>query len=261
MDDFIWRALLAGFGVALMTGPLGAFVVWRRMAYFGAALSHSALLGVVLGLLLGLDPFWGVLAVCLGVAVTLSFFREGRGIPGDSLLGIIAHGALALGLIAAVFLGNARFDLMAVLFGDILAVSWGDIAWIYGIGGSVLMALAFLWTPLLSMTLHEELAAVEGTPVAAVRLAFMVLLALAVAVAMKVVGLLLVTSMLIIPAASARPFSATPERMALGAAVVGCLAVAGGLWGAFSADLPAGPAIVVAAVLMFAASRVVRARR
>ena len=257
MDDFLIRALVAGIGVAVIAGPLGVFVVWRRMAYFGSALSHAALLGVALGLLLNISPIAGVAAVCVAVAFVMTGLGRARHLGGDTVLGILSHAALALGLVAVAFLESARFDLMAYLFGDILAVSQTDIIWIYAGGAAVLGVLIYLWRPLLSITVHEELAEVEGVPTARVSLAFMVLLAIVVALAMKVVGVLLVTSLLIIPAAAARPLSRTPEVMAVIAAIIGAASVAGGLWGSFAHDIPAGPAIVVAATVLFAVGMMV----
>ncbi len=261
MDDFLLRALAGGFGVAVIAGPLGAFVVWRRMAYFGDTLAHAALLGVALGFLLGIDINLGIVAVCTAVAVMLVVLQRRQPLAGDTLLGILSHGGLALGLIAVAFLEAPRVDLMSYLFGDILAVSAHDIAWVYGGGAAVAAALAFLWRPLLAATVHEELARVEGVPVTAVRLAFMVLLAIVVALAMKVVGVLLVTSLLIIPAAAARRLAASPEQMAALAAVAGCAAVAGGLWGSFTFDTPSGPSIVVAALVLFVVSALAPAVR
>ncbi|MFQ5619240.1 MAG: metal ABC transporter permease [Rhodospirillales bacterium] len=261
MDDFLWRAVAGGFGVAVIAGPLGAFVVWRRMAYFGDTLAHAALLGVALGFLLGIDINLGIVAVCAAVAVILVALQRRQPLAGDTLLGILSHGGLALGLIAVAFLESPRIDLMSYLFGDILAVSARDIAWVYGGGAVVAAALAFLWRPLLAATVHEELARVEGVPVTAVRLAFMVLLAIVVALAMKVVGVLLVTSLLIIPAAAARRLAGSPEQMAALAAVAGCGAVAGGLWGSFTFDTPSGPSIVVAALVLFVVSALVPAVR
>jgi len=214
MDDFALRALAAGFGVALISGPLGCFVVWRRMAFVGDTLSHSALLGVALGFLLGIDLTIGTVAVCVAIAVLLVFLERGPTLSGDTLLGILAHGSLAFGLVVLSFLDTVRIDLMGYLFGDILAVSNADVAWVYGAGAAVLAALAFLWRPLLAITVHADLARVEGVPVTRVRIAFVLLLAVVVALAMKVVGILLVTSLIIIPAATARRFGHEP-RVAL----------------------------------------------
>ncbi len=259
MDDFLVRALIGGFGVAAVAGPLGAFVVWRRMAYFGDTLAHAALLGVALGFLLGIGVNVGVTATCVGIAVALVVFQRRRQLGGDTLLGILSHGALALGLVTIAFLTEVRVDLMAYLFGDILAVTMEDIAWIYGGGAGVAMALVILWRPLLAATVDAELAFVEGVPVTAVRLAFMLLLAIVVALAMKVVGVLLVTALLIIPAAAARSLARSPEQMALLSALAGCLAVAAGLFGSFATDAPSGPSIVVAALVLFLISSVVPA--
>ncbi|MFC1684583.1 zinc ABC transporter permease subunit ZnuB [Pseudomonadota bacterium] len=251
MDDFLLRAMIAGLGVALVSGPLGAFVVWRRMAYFGDTLAHSALLGVALGFLLEVNVNLTIILVCVGLAMLLVALQQQRRLASDTLLGILSHSALSLGLIVLAFLESLRLDLMGYLFGDILAVTTADIAWIWGGGLVALIALVLIWRPLLAMTVHEELAKVEGVPVNSIRLVFMLLIALVIAVAMKVVGILLITSLLIIPAATARRFATTPEQMAVLAAVVGCLAVGGGLFGSLQWDLPAGPAVVAAAGLLF----------
>ncbi len=254
IDDFILRALLAGIGVALIAAPLGCFVVWRRMAYFGATLAHSALLGIALGILLGVDPGLGIAASSIAVALVVVTFERQRLIGRDTLLGILAHSGLAIGLVALSFIEGARIDLMAYLFGDILAVSLRDLAWIAGGGAAVLATLALIWRPLLAITLHEEMARAEGVRVVPVQLAFMLSLAVTIAIAMKVVGILLIVSLLIIPAAAARPFARTPEQMALLAAGAGVLAVALGLAGSLRWDTPAGPSVVVAAVALFALS-------
>jgi zinc transport system permease protein len=260
VDDFLVRAVAAGTGVAIAAGPLGAFVVWRRMAYFGDTLSHSALLGVALGFMLGVDVNLGVVAVCAGLAVLLVALQEQRHLATDTLLGIMSHGALSLGLVAISFLETVRVDLLSYLFGDILAVTSRDIAWIWGGAALALAILAFLWRPLLAMTVHEELARVEGVNVAATRLAFMLLVALVIAVAMKIVGVLLITSLLILPAAAARPLSRSPEAMAAGAAAIGVVAVCGGLAASLRWDTPAGASIVLAACLVFALSSLLPAR-
>ncbi len=251
MHDFLMRALLAGVGVALVAAPLGTFVVWRRMAYFGDTLAHSALLGVALGLLMEVNVDLAIIAVCVLLALLLVGLQLRKRLASDTLLGILSHTALALGLIAIALVESVRVDLMGYLFGDILAVSDMDVAWVWGGGILVAGLLAAIWRPLLAITVHEELARVEGVPVAAVRSTFMVLMALVIAVAMKVVGILLVTSLLIIPAAAARHFARSPEQMAGLAAAFGTLAVAGGLFGSWHWNLPAGPAIVVAAAGLF----------
>ncbi len=261
MDDFLCRALAGGVGVALVAGPFGSFVIWRRMAYFGDTLAHASLLGVALGFALHVNPALGVFAVCAAVALLLlAVQRRGR-LPEDAILGILSHGALSLGLVTVAFLETLRVDLISYLFGDVLAVTQGDLLWIYGGGIAALAALAALWKPLLAMTVHEELARVEGVRVGLIQSAFVLLLAVVVALMMKVVGMLLITALLIIPAAAARRFAGSPEAMAAAAALLGCAAVGAGLWGSLRWDTPAGPSIVVAAAALFAISEAVPALR
>jgi len=251
VDDFLLRALLGGMGAAAIAGPLGCMVVWRRMAFFGETIAHSALLGVALGLLLNVNVLLGVAAITLAVSLILVAVQSQKQIATDTLLGILAHAMLSFGLIATAFIATARLDLMAYLFGDILAVDTTDLMWIFGGGALVLLSLALIWRPLLAATIHEELAAAEGVNVIWMRLALMLLIAVTMAVAMKIVGILLITSLLIIPAATARPFARTPEMMAVLAAFAGMLAVLFGLGGAVMFDLPAGPGIVAAASVLF----------
>ncbi len=254
IDDFLVRALLAGIGVAAVAGPCGCFVVWHRMAYFGDTLAHTALLGVGVGLLLGIDLTVGVLAVCGVVALLLVAVQREQRVAVDTQLGILAHAALALGLVGVSFAEGLRIDLLAYLFGDVLAVSWRDLIWVYGLAAVGLAALAALWRPLLALTVHEDLARAEGSRAGLARIALMLIVAAVVAVAMKVVGILLVTALLIIPAAAARPLARTPEAMAALAVLIGVLSVALGLAGSLGADTPAGPSIVLAATALLALS-------
>lgn len=260
MDDFLIRALAAGIGLALLAGPLGCVVVWRRMAYFGDTLSHSALLGVALGFVSGLGAGAGIVLVCVAIALVLTLLQEQRRLAGDTLLGIVSHATLSFGLIALSLMQTVRVDLLSYLFGDILAVAPVDLYWIWGGGALVLAGLVWLWRPLLAMIVDEDMARVEGVPVRWVRLGFTLLIAATIALAMKIVGVLLVTSLLIIPAATARRFAATPEVMAVLAALAGILAVFGGLAASLQADLPTGPAIVASAALLFLIAQVVPRR-
>lgn len=254
MDDFMLRALAGGLGLAAIAGPLGALVVWRRMAFFGDALAHSALLGVTLGFALGIDLTLGIAMLCVLLAILLVVLQSRVHVAADTLLGIFAHSTLSLGLVAVAFMDRLRVDLIAYLFGDILAVTLADLAWIYGGGIVVLASLVLLWRQFLSVTVHEELARVEGVPVDRLRFAFVLLIAITVAVAMKIVGVLLITALLIIPAATARRFARTPERMAVLAAAIGAVAVGGGMAASLTFDTPAGPSIVVAAAALFTLS-------
>ncbi len=251
MADFLLYALIAGLALALVAGPLGSFVVWRRMAYFGDTLAHSALLGVALGMLLQINLTLAVTAGCVLLAVLLVAMQNRKWLASDTLLGILAHSTLSLGLVVLALTESVRVDLLAYLFGDLLAITSNDLGWM--LGGLVVVALllAWLWRPLLSVTVHEELARVEGLPVSGIRLALMLLIAIVIAVAMKVVGVLLITSLLIIPPAAAQRHSRTPEQMAFGASCLGCLAVLGGLALSWNLDTPAGPSIVVSSAGLF----------
>ncbi|MEQ8480557.1 MAG: metal ABC transporter permease [Hoeflea sp.] len=251
LDDFFTRALLAGIGVALVAGPLGCFIVWRRLAYFGDTLSHAALLGVALAFLLEINITLAVFAVSAFVSIALLLLQKQGTLSSDALLGLLAHSSLALGLVALAFMTWIRMDLMGFLFGDILAVSRMDIAIIWLGGAIVLAVLAAIWRPLFAATVNLELAEAEGMNPERVNIIFMLLMAAVIAISMKIVGVLLITAMLIIPAATARRFSSGPEQMALTAAIVGGAAVVGGLFGSLEWDTPAGPSIVVAALFLF----------
>lgn len=260
MADFLLYALLAGLALALVAGPLGSFVVWRRMAYFGDTLSHAALLGVAMGFLLDVSPAIAVTVGCLLLAVLLVTLQQRQPLASDTLLGILAPSTLSLGLVVLSFMHEVRIDLMAYLFGDLLAISPTDLAWILGGSAAVLVLLVTLWRPLLAITVHEELAKVEGLPVAGLRMALMLLIAVVIAVAMKIVGVLLITSLLIIPAAAAQRHARSPEQMAIGASLLGMLAVCGGLALSWFKDTPAGPSIVVTAAALFLLSFVLPRR-
>ena len=261
MDDFLVRALVGGVGIALVAGPLGCVVVWRRMAYFGDTLAHSALLGVALGFLFGIGLNTGVVLVCVAIAAILTVLQERRTLATDTLLGIVSHSTLSLGLLALAAMEALRVDLLAYLFGDILAVTPADLGWIWGGGALVLGGLILIWRRLIAVTVDEDLARVEGVPVRWVRLGFMLLIAGTIALAMKIVGILLVTSLLIIPAAAARRFAPSPEAMALLAAAIGALSVVLGLGASLYADLPSGPAVVAAAAALFVAAQLTPVRR
>lgn len=252
MPDFLVYALLAGLGVALVAGPLGSFAVWRRMAYFGDTLAHSALLGVTFGLLLDINLNIAVALGCLLLALLLVMLQQNRFLATDTLLGILSHSTLALGLVTVSLFSDSRIDLMAYLFGDILSANLADITTIWVISLTVIGMLLWMWRPLLAITVHEELAQVEGVRVTAVRTGLMLLMALVIAIAMKVVGVLLITALLIIPAAASRRLTHTPEQMAVVASLLGCAAVAMGLMASFLWDSPAGPSIVLAATSLFA---------
>ena len=254
IEDFMLRAALGGLGVAGVAGPLGCFVIWRRMVYFGAALAHSALLGVALGLALGVPADLGIAVLCLAMALGFLALDRGRLVASDTLLGILAHASLALGLLALALMEGLRVDLMSYLFGDILALDLADLVVIYTLMVLVLGLLVLFWRPLLSATVDEDLARVEGLATGPMKLIFTLLMAVVIAVGMKVVGILMVISLLIIPAATARRLATSPEGMALAAAACGALSVVMGLAASYFWDLPSGAAIVAAAAVLFLCS-------
>jgi len=249
-DDFLIRALLAGLGVALAAAPLGCFVVWRRMAYFGDATAHAAILGVALSFTFGISIFAGVLGTSLSVAILISLLG-GRNLASDTLLGVIAHSGLAIGLVAASLLVGVRVNIESYLFGDILAVSVQDLALIWGGGAIVVGLILWRWRPLLNTTLSPELALASGINPPRESLILTLALAITVAVAIKVVGALLIGALLIIPAAGARILARSPEAMAAMAALIGAASATGGLWLSYQWDTPAGPSIVTAAAGFF----------
>lgn len=261
LDDFFTRALLAGIGVALMAGPLGCFIIWRKMAYFGDTMAHSALLGVALSLLFSANLTLSVFVVATLVSVVLILLERRRALSSDSLLGILAHSTLAIGLVIVSFLTWVRVDLISYLFGDILSVTRSDIAIVWLGGAVIITAVIALWRPLMAATVSAEIAQAEGLKPETTRFIFMMLMALVIAIAMKIIGIMLITSLLIIPAATARRFAKTPEAMAVMASIIGVLAVIGGLYSSLYYDTPSGPSIVVAAVVLFIASLVPLARR
>ena len=257
LDDFMVRATLAGVGVALAAAPLGCFVVWRRMAYFGDATAHAAILGVALSLALSISVFAGATVVALLMALLVNKLT-GRGYAMDTLLGVLAHSALAFGLVAVSFLSGIRIDLMAYLFGDILAVSRVDLGVIWGGAALVVALVGWRWSALLTSTLNEDLAYASGIDPKREQLILTIALAITVAVAIKVVGVLLIAAMLIVPAAAARPLARTPEGMAIVAAIIGIFSAVAGLRAAYLFDTPAGPSIVCVAAVMFAVSSTLR---
>lgn len=254
MDDFLLRAIAIGLIIAIVAGPIGCFIVWRRMAYFGDTMAHTALMGASFGLVVGTDPLIGVLFTCFGIAILLFFAQNQRLIANDTLLGILAHGSLAAGIVLVSLIENIRLDLMGYLFGDILAVDSVDIA-TTSFAAVVLLAILFLiWRNLIAITISETLARAEGLAVKRIRITYMLLIAAIIALSVQVIGMLLITALLIIPAAASRRFSRSPEQMAFFASLLGCFAVVAGLSASYQWDVPSGPAIVLSCVVFFVIS-------
>jgi zinc transport system permease protein len=256
-DDFFSRALIAGIGVALVAGPLGCFVVWRKMAYFGDTLAHAALLGVALSLLAHVNVTIAVLVVAMAVSMALLALQNRSALSSDALLGMLSHGSLAIGLLTLGFMSWVRMDVMGLLFGDLLAVTRSDIAVVWLGGAIVLAAIIWAWKPLFAITVNRDLAAAEGYEPARYDVLLLVLLAVVIAVSIKIVGVMLITSLLIIPAGAARRVSSGPIMMAVFASAIGVTSVIAGLWASLQYNTPSGPSIVVAALVLFVAGLLV----
>ena len=251
LDDFFIRALIAGIGVAIVTGPLGCFVVWRRLSYFGDTLSHSALLGVTMAYSFQFNIAFSVFIISALIALILIQLQKKTNLPGDALLGLLAHSSLAVGLVVIGFLSFIRFDIMGLLFGDILAVTVDDLLIIWIGGAIILVVLKLIWKSLFASTVNYELAEAEGLNPDRAKAIFTVLMAAIIAISIKMVGLLLITGMLIIPAAMARNVSDSPQKMVLFSVIGGLLSVIIGLFSSLEFNTPSGPSIIAAALLLF----------
>lgn len=249
--DFFIMALISGLALAAIAGPLGSFIVWRRMSYFGDTLAHAALLGIAIGLITGSDPRLSIVLSSVLLAILLALMDKTPSLSTDTLLGILAHSALAIGVVVLALSGSQRVNLEAYLFGEILTVGLDDVIWVVSVVAVVAALLWRFWNSLLSVVVDAELAQIEGLPVDRLNMLLMVLLALTVAISMKIVGVLLITALLIIPPATARRLANTPESMAWQASLIGCVAVIAGLLVAFYFDTPVGPTIVMMTTLLF----------
>ena len=250
-DDFFIRALVAGLGVALVTGPLGCFIIWRRLSFFGDTLAHSALLGVTLAFSFDINIAFSVFIISSAIALILLKLQKTTNLPGDALLGLLAHSSLAVGLVVIGFLSFIRFDIMGLLFGDILAVTENDLIIIWVGGAIILFVLKLIWKPLFASTVNYELAEAEGMKPERVNAIFTILMAAIIAISIKMVCLLLITGMLIIPAAMARNISNNPKQMVLFSIIGGLLSVVMGLFGSLEINTPSGPSIITAGLILF----------
>lgn len=256
MLDLLLAPILTGVFIALMAGPLGCFIVWRRLAYFGDALAHAALLGVALGLIIDISPQLAIVISCVVLALLLSQVRQDSQLSGDTWLGVLSHGSLAISIIAISVAGAGRIDLYGYLFGDLLAATFRDII-LLGFCGCLLAAyLIRYWDSLVCLCLNEDLAKVEGIAVERHKVILMIAIAFVTAMAMKLVGALLITALMIIPAASSRMLSSGPGRMALTAMATALLALGIGMLASFHWDIPTGPSIVTAACFLFALTKI-----
>lgn len=253
MTEIVLIIAATGMTLALLSAMLGVFVVWQKQSYFGATLAHTALLGVALGLLLQVEWQWLVMATALMTGWAVHTLLHRTRLSADTLLGMLAHSTLAIALVLLSY-SPVQVDISAFLFGDILSVGPTDLLLTTALLALTALFLYRHWRDLLNITLNEELAFAEGVAVQQVRLRLILLLSLVIALSIKVVGVLLITSLLILPPAAARHFSRTPEQMLLGSMLIALSSVAGGLTLSWQLDWPAGPAIVVTATAFFLAA-------
>ena len=251
LNDFFIRALVAGIGIALVTGPCGCFIIWRRFSFFAGTLAHSALLGVTMAVFFEINIAFAVFLISASLAIILLQLQKKTKLPNDALLGLLAHASLAVGLVILGFLSSIRFDIMGLLFGDILAVNQIDLMFIWIGGALIIIILKIIWKPLFASTVNYELAEAEGMKPDRANAIFTILMAAIIAISIKIVGLLLITGMLIIPAAMARNISKNPQQMVFLSVVGGLLSVVVGLFSSLEFNTPSGPSIIAAALVLF----------
>lgn len=261
MEDFIYRALLASFGVSVIAGSLGCFVIWKRLSYFSDSISHSALLGVALGLATGLGINFGLVLVGALFSILIVILQQKDFWSSDAVLGIFSHVSLSLGIVVLGFIGDQNTDYFSYLFGDILSITTSDIYWIFFVMFIVIFLLVVNWKKLLLLTLNEELAKAEGINKIFYELLFMLLIALAVSVSVQIVGVLLITSLLIIPPAIARLFSSSPARMIISSIIVSVASVLLGLYISMVFDVATGPAIVITLGALFFTGQLIPSKK
>ncbi len=248
--ELLLPSILAGILIAVSSGALGCFVVWRRMAFFSDTLAHSAILGTALALIVDIDVIYGLLAYGAVVALVLARFDQKLQVSSDTLLAIIAQGSLALGILLLPFAGTS-INIEALLFGDILAINWRDVVVTTVICVVILLSLFVAWQPLLTLSINEDLAATEGIAVTRYKALLFLLLAALVAVAVQIVGVLLISALVLVPAATARRLAHTPLQMLLIAPAIGAISVFLGFFGAYQLNTATGPSIVIAAIVIW----------
>ena len=251
MNEFIIKALLAGIGIAIISGPIGSLMMWRRMTYFGDTLAHATLLGVSIATILNINIYYGLIAICLLIAILLTVIADQQKFTNDSTLSILSHVILAMGLISATLSTNTRIDLLGYLYGDILSINNNDLIYIYLIDVIIIGSLVLLWDKLVFITIHKELAVTEGINENKIKWIFILLISLIFVVAIRLVGILLINSLLIIPSSIAKIWAKSPTQMAILGSIFGCITIVLGILASLIWDLPTGPAIVISSALLF----------
>ncbi|MCL6752281.1 metal ABC transporter permease [Nostoc sp. CCCryo 231-06] len=250
---FMQRAIVGAVLMGILGGILGSFVTLRQLSFFSHAVGHAALVGVALGVLLQINPTWMLLPFTLVFGVIVLYFIDKTDLGSDSVLSIVLSGALAIGVILTSLIKGYRGNLMAVLFGDILAIDTTDLilTLVVLVGGSIFL-LSTLRQQIL-LTLNPDVAQVQGIPVQFYRYVFVVLLSLAVAVAIKAVGVLLVNAFLVIPASTAKLMSHHFSRFLVLSVIVGSISSIAGIIVSGIFNFASGPSIVLVQFLLFVA--------
>lgn len=250
LDDFLVRSVIAGLIMVAIAAPMGCLMVWQRLAFLSDTLGHAAVMGVGLGLLLEVTPVFGVLAVALLIVFSLNRVDSFNSALSETTLAIISHTGLAGGIILVGLLPAQSVNLEAILFGDLLATTSADLVRLLITTLVLLLLLLHHWRSFVAVSVSREIAQAEGIEVRKVQFLMYIMIALLVAVMMKVMGVLLIAAMLVIPTTSARLFSRSPEQMVAVSALYGLGALAGGISSSFQFDWQTGPAIVVCAALL-----------
>lgn len=248
LDDLLLRSLLAGILMVAVAAPMGCLMVWQRLSFLADTLGHASILGVALGLMLAVDTLWGVLGVIVLLIVLIRYYMGDQGhTMSESLLAIIAYTGLAGGVILLGMTGSANISLQALLFGDLLATSTTDLLFISIITVVLAVLLWQYWHDWVAISINSEIARAEGIPTARLQSLFYLMVALLIAVMMKIMGVLLIGAMLVIPVNAARLVGKSPEQMLFFSWMFGVLSLLSGFIWSWHIDVQTGPAIVVLA--------------
>ncbi|AYN24750.1 zinc ABC transporter permease subunit ZnuB [Buchnera aphidicola] len=257
MFELIYPGWLAGILLSFATGPLGSFIIWRRISSFGDTLSHSSILGLAISILFKIDSFYTVLFFMSFLAIVLAWIEKLLSVSLETILSIISYSSLSLGMIFISLMSTSRhIDLSNYLFGDLLIVTKFDL-FIISLGSLTVLTVLFLrWNSILLLTINEELAQIDGVNIFYARLTLMLTTALAISIAIKFVGVLLITSLLIIPPATAQLFSDSPEKMIIISIIISIISVTGGIFLSFFYNTPTSPSIVLFSSCVYLLSNV-----
>ena len=258
LDDFVVRSVIAGLLMITIAAPMGCLMVWQRLAFLSDTLGHAAVLGVGLGLWLQLHPMVGVLAVVVLIVISLSRVVSFNNALSETTLAVISHSGLAAGLILLGTMPSQTISLESILFGDLLATTVTDLGLIFATVVILVFLLLQHWRSFVAVSVSREVAQAEGIEVRRLQFLMYLMIALLVAVMMKVMGVLLIAAVLVIPTSSARLLSKSPEQMVLISALFGAASLGGGMLSSFQFDWQTGPAIVLSAAVLLIVTLLVK---